>query len=108
MNPDRIRQLLNYLKEEPNDPFLKYAIATEYASTRPDIARSYFEDLLKNHSEYLPTYYHAAQIYADLEETEMTKDIYEKGIRLATDQEEMKTKEELERAYQSFLLEEDL
>ena len=70
MNEARLALLKKYIEEEPNDPFNYYAIATELIGQSPEKAKDYFDFLLANHPHYLPTYYHAAQLYADQEDYE--------------------------------------
>jgi tetratricopeptide (TPR) repeat protein len=101
----RIIQLLDFLKEDPSDPFTKYALAIEYLNSDKTQSLGYFKDLLDNHPEYIGTYYHAAGLYAELEETEMAKLIYEKGIKEAEKQKNTHALRELKTAYQNFLFE---
>ena len=107
MNEARITLLKKYIEEDPNDPFNYYAIATEMVGQKPEMAKEYFELLLRQHPDYLPTYYHAAQLWADEEEYERAEEIYKKGIALATEQENHKTLRELNTAYQNLLFEMD-
>lgn len=107
MSSSRLNQLLEFLKEDPNDPFTIYAIATEYRSSAPDKCRAYYEQLLVHHSDYLPTYYHAAQLYQDLGLTELAKVTYQKGIDLAKKQSNPLSLRELQNAYNELLFEED-
>ncbi len=106
MNSERLRQLLDFLKEEPNDPFNLYAIATEYNATDPKKALEYYEVLLDKHADYLATYYHVAKLYADLEESEKAEATFKKGIALAQSQNESLALRELQNAYNEFLFEE--
>jgi lipoprotein NlpI len=47
MHRNRLQKLLEFYQNEPNDPFLKYALATEYLnSNEPDQALFYYEDLI--------------------------------------------------------------
>lgn len=101
----RIQQLLGFLEEEPDNPFNLYALALEYQSEDPEQAAFYFDKLLEEHKDYLPTYYHAAAFYAEQEETELAKAIYEKGIALAREAGDAHALKELENAYQNFLFE---
>ena len=107
MNKARLTLLMKYLEEEPNDPFNLYAIATEYLSESIEKAKEYFDLLLANHSDYLPTYFHAAQLYVDLELEDRAIEIYKQGIALAQLQNNTKTQRELESAYQNLLFELD-
>ncbi|GAB4037253.1 tetratricopeptide repeat protein [Spirosoma gilvum] len=102
MNDIRIEQLKQFIAEEPDEPFNVYALAMEYLNDRPDEARVYFDQLLANHPEYLPTYYHAAALYAERDERDYAAELYEKGIALAQKQQNQKALQELKRAQQAF------
>ncbi len=105
MSQARLEQLLQFLKEEPHDAFLLYAIATEYTKTNVQQALAYYEDLLQNHPHYVPTYYHAANLYADLDEREKAEQTYQTGIQKAQEQQDTLALRELRNAYQEFLFE---
>ena len=107
MSTNRIKQLLEFLESDPNDAFTLYALALEYTSHNTDEAKKYFDLLLANHTSYLPTYYHAAQLYSDLGGNDRAKDIYNKGIQLANKQSDLKAEKELINALQNLQFEED-
>ena len=67
-NLPRINQLLEFLKDEPDNPFNLYVLALEYQNHDPEKGAYYFDQLLEYHKEYLPTYYHAAGFFAAREE----------------------------------------
>lgn len=102
MNNDRIQQLIRFVQEEPNDPFNVYALAMEFINGQPKQARPYFDQLLTDHPDYLPTYYHAAALYANSGDRDRAAALYEKGITLARTQNNQKTLLELQRAKQAF------
>lgn len=104
-NFHRIEQLLVFLKEEPDNPFNLYALALEYQNHDAETATSYFELLLQNHKNYLPTYYHAAAFFASRDEIEKAKTLYEEGIKLALDTNESHALRELRNAYLNFQFE---
>lgn len=96
MNTTRLEQLRQFLKEDPNDPFNLYALALEYLRlAETDEARRYFELLLKEHADYLPTYYHAAKFYETLDMTDEALRLLKKGMELARTQHQDKTLREL-------------
>lgn len=107
MNNQRIQQLIRFVQEEPNEPFNVYALAMEYVANDPAQARTYFDDLLTRFPDYLPTYYHAAALYAETNEREQAAALYDKGIDLARTQQNQKTLLELQRAQQAFEDDED-
>ncbi|MVM35779.1 tetratricopeptide repeat protein [Spirosoma sp. HMF4905] len=102
MNNERIQQLMQFVEEEPSNPFNVYALAMEYMSSRPDQARIYFDQLVTEYPDYLPTYYHAAALYAELDERDKASELYEIGIALAKVQNNLKALQELQRAQQAF------
>lgn len=102
MNNQRIQQLLAFVQEEPDDPFNVYALAMEYLTAQPGQALHYFEQLLDRHPDYLPTYYHAAALYADLDDRPKADILYQRGIELARSAGNQKTVDELARAYRMF------
>ncbi|UII19780.1 tetratricopeptide repeat protein [Fulvivirga ligni] len=103
MNSNRINQLLDFLKEDPNDAFTLYALATEYRKSDTDKALEYYEVLLNDHPDYLATYYHAANLYLDLEDRDKAEKVFVKGIELAKQQNNSLLLRELQNAYNNFL-----
>ncbi|MCS5489402.1 tetratricopeptide repeat protein [Algoriphagus limi] len=107
-NLDRLKLLEQFAADEPKDPFNWYALALETQESQPQKALEYFQKLLAEFPEYLPTYYPAAHFLAALDKLEEAKKAFEKGISLAKDQSELKTLRELQNAFQNFLFENDL
>lgn len=105
MNTARIAQLKQFLKEEPEDPFLKYALAMEYLDTEPSKSRELFESLLENHPDYIGTYYHAAALYAEMDQRELAEKTYQTGIEKAKALNEAHALKELKTAYLNFQFE---
>ena len=84
MSINRLEKLQEFLKAEPNDPFLKYALATEYLRlNNHEEALKFYLDLVKNHEDYVGTYYHLGKLYEGLGKKEEAFEIYEKGIEIA-------------------------
>lgn len=103
MNAERIAQLQAFFEKEPNDPFLIYALATEYATERPQLALLQFERLLADFPEYTATYYHAAALYESLGDDRKAEETYRKGLDLLQESGDMKSLSELQMAYDEFL-----
>jgi tetratricopeptide (TPR) repeat protein len=106
MNHERIKQLLVFRSENPNDPFLIYALATEYKENDPNKAKEYFDILLSDFPEYIGTYYHAAALYADHFDRLKAEDIYKNGIQVAKKLNELHALKELKNAFLNFQFEE--
>lgn len=107
MNNQRIQQLIRFVQEEPGEPFNVYALAMEYLDGQPEQARAYFDQLLTDHPDYLPTYYHAAALFAGTDQRDRAAELYERGIALARTQNNQKTLQELQRAQRAFEDDED-
>ena len=106
MRADRIQLLKSFIQEEPNDPFNKYALGMEYISDNLlEDGELFFSELLEKHPDYLPTYYQAAHLYWQLNETSKAESIFTTGIELAEKQQDLKAISELKSAYQNFLFE---
>jgi lipoprotein NlpI len=86
MNQDRISQLQAFYEDDPEDPFNIYCLATEYKEHDQDKAWSYYSKLLEKHPDYLPTYYHAAELMIDKDEIDIAEKIIDDGIALAIKQ----------------------
>jgi tetratricopeptide (TPR) repeat protein len=84
MHRNRLQKLLDFIQNEPNDPFLKYALATEYLNiNESDKALFYYEDLIINHPEYLGTYYHLGKLYESLNRKNDAVKTYQDGMTVA-------------------------
>ena len=104
MNNERLNQLLQFLQEDPNDPFNIYCLANEYKNTNPSKALNYYQDLLLNHAQYLPTYYHAAELHINNNDIGEAEKVIANGIILAIEQNDQLALREL-RNMQNNLLE---
>ena len=102
MQNQRLILLQKYVEQEPDDPFNIYGLALEYRNFDQQKAAEYFDLLLRNHKSYLPTYYHAAQLFLDLGQTEKAEMIYKAGIELAQKQSDSLALRELQNAYSNF------
>src|ERR1700761_8643369 len=100
MEISRLNKLLEYIKNEPDDEFLKYALATEYLRlNQTDKALDYYEDLVKNHPNYTGTYYHLGKLYEALDRKEDAVAIYEKGMELTRQKRDHHAFSELQAVY---------
>ncbi|MCS4228753.1 Tetratricopeptide repeat protein [compost metagenome] len=103
----RLDQLNEFLKESPEDPFLKYAIAAEYLKLNDEQeALVRFEKLIENHPDYVGTYYHLGKLYEKLDKQEPAITTYKNGIEIARKSRNFHALGELQGAL-SFLVEDD-
>ena len=81
---NRLEILLQMEAKQPDDAFVKYAIATEHISLGNDAeALPYFSLLVDKFPAYVPTYLHLGMLYERLEQLENAIDAYKKGIEAA-------------------------
>ena len=99
----RLNQLKQFLAEDPNDPFNLYALALEYQKIDLKKAKEIFDQLLKEHEDYIPCYYHAANLYMILEMPNEAKIILGKGILKAKQKNELKAMREMQSVYDDLI-----
>ena len=96
----RLEKLLEFIKHEPSDPFLKYALATEYLRLNDSVkALEYYEDLIINHPKYVGTYYHLGKLYEALNRKQDAIAIYETGMKITKEQRDNHAFSELQAVY---------
>ncbi|MBY0244459.1 MAG: tetratricopeptide repeat protein [Sphingobacteriaceae bacterium] len=84
MQNTRISKLLEFFDKEPNDAFVIYALATEYNSLKDtEKALFFYQKLIKEHENYVGTYYHLAKLYETLGQKDEAIEIYKKGMLIA-------------------------
>lgn len=100
MEMNRLVKLLEFIQNEPNDEFLKYALATEYLRlNETDKALAYYEDLVTNHPNYTGTYYHLGKLYEALNRKPDAINIYEKGMQITKEKRDNHAFSELQTVY---------
>jgi len=98
---DRIAKLNEFLKANPNDCFVKHALALEYIKINDDAtAQRLFEEVLATDEDYIGTYYHLAKLHERNNETEKAIAVYEKGMERAKNKGEQHAYSELRSAYE--------
>ncbi|MOA46981.1 Tetratricopeptide repeat protein [compost metagenome] len=93
-----------FLLNEPDDSFLKYAIATEYIKLdQLDEALNYFTELVTTDENYVGTYYHLGKLYEKLSKKDDAEATYKKGLMIARKAGKMHAAAELQQALNSVL-----
>ena len=99
MTNKRIELIQKMLQENPNDCFLNYASALEYAKEgNSKLAIEIMEKLVKQDQNYLATYYQLGKLYEQEDQVEKALVVFKKGIIIAKQQENIKAIGELEEA----------
>ena len=81
---DRMHQLQSLHKEDPNDLFVRFAIAKEFEKAG-DIqsAIEQYEKILEINVEYIGVYYHLAHLYGEQGRIDDAMNLYDKGISIS-------------------------
>ncbi|MCC7298573.1 MAG: hypothetical protein IT244_09595 [Bacteroidia bacterium] len=96
---DRKSQILEFLKESPQDAFLNYALAQEHIGAGNDAeAEEIFRHLLLWHPNYVATYYHLGKLLERKQEVDAAKEMYKNGIEVAKSIKEQHALSELQSA----------
>jgi Tfp pilus assembly protein PilF len=78
---NRIEKIMEFLSQQPQDNFLRHALALEYIKIGEDTkARDLFIEILTQSPDYVGSYYHLAKILEKLEQRPEAIDWYEKGM----------------------------
>ena len=79
-----MEKLKEYLKAQPDDPFLNHALALEYSKEGElDLARELFIRLLQLHPAYVGSYYHLSALLLQQNQRDAAIEWYEKGMAVA-------------------------
>jgi tetratricopeptide (TPR) repeat protein len=80
----RRQRLEEMLTADPNDPFLRYGLAMDYASGGDDeAAAKCFADLLRVSPDYVAAYLQAGQVLVRLNRDEEARTVYQTGVAVA-------------------------
>lgn len=95
----KIKQLARQIKHNPGDSFSKFALALEFRKEGEfKKARILFEDILSTDPDYVGVYYHLGKLYEALDRLTDARELYRQGIPKAEEQDENRTKTELQEA----------
>lgn len=95
----RLAQLLELLKNRPEDTFLHYACMLEYMqSGQVEGAERQLNYLLEHHPDYLGTYYQAGRFFQQRGQPERAAVLFSAGLKLARERGDAKTAAELQSA----------
>ena len=96
---DRLETLKSLLAQNPQDSFLRYGLAMEYARlNRLEESAEEFLTLLNSNPDYRPGYYQAAQTLEKLGRVDEARQMYQKGMEVAARQGDAHTRSELQTA----------
>ncbi len=80
----RLARLKSFVDEDPNDPFLHFALAKEYEKLEDEEqALHCYLHLVSNHDDYVGTYYHLGKLYERRQDFEKAILTYTQGLEMA-------------------------
>lgn len=87
-NEKRIEQLLEFLKSEPEDVFVNYALGMEYAinPTSYHLAEHQFNKVLALNPDYIAVYYQLGKLFEQQSKTSEALSAYKTGLEKARQQ----------------------
>jgi tetratricopeptide (TPR) repeat protein len=102
----RIDMIATLLLNEPEDVFLNFALALEYAAEPGAAAKAekQYRKVLHLNQNYHPAYYHLGKLYEGQGNKSGALEAYHEGLKIAGEQKETKAVNEFKEAI--FLLEE--
>jgi len=85
MTTTRINRLLAFHAQDPDDPFVRFALASEYLKKGDEqTALEWFERLAADQPDYVGTYYHLGMLYQRLGRPDDALETFQRGIEVAT------------------------
>ena len=94
--------MLGFIKQNPTDPFPRYALAMEYKNAgRLEDARQTFDELMTANPDYPATYLHAGNVFLGLGQVDRARTIYQQGIAACARQGDAHARSEIESALAS-------
>ena len=80
----RIQQLKGLLAQQPDEPFLSFAMAKELEKLEDyKQAITYYESIITKNPDYIGAYYHLGMAYEFIELPEKAMVIYQQGMHIA-------------------------
>jgi tetratricopeptide (TPR) repeat protein len=81
---NRLEKIRQMLASEPNDVFLRYALAMELDSAgQADDSLEAYENLMSDRPPHVPSFFRAGQLLARLGRTEQARTTLDQGIQHA-------------------------
>jgi Tfp pilus assembly protein PilF len=101
---NRIAKLKEFLAENPNDSFIKHALALEYIKMGNDKdARDLFEEILSRQPGYIGSYFHLAKLLERINNCDEAIKVYERGMEEAKKAGDNHSYNELRAAYEELI-----
>ncbi len=101
---NRIKKIEEFLALQPQDNFLRHALALEYIKMGEDQkAKDLFTEILTQSPDYIGSYYHLAKTLEKLDQRSEAIEWYEKGMAAAKLAKDDHAYRELQGAYEDLV-----
>jgi Tfp pilus assembly protein PilF len=101
---NRVEKILEFLALQPQDNFLRHALALEYIKIGEEVkAKELFIEILTQSPDYIGSYYHLAKVLEKLAQRQEAIDWYEKGMAAAKLAKDDHSYRELQGAYEDLV-----
>jgi Tfp pilus assembly protein PilF len=101
---NRIEKIIEFLAQQPQDNFLRHALALEYIKIgQHQQAKDLFIEILTQSPDYIGSYYHLAKTLEKLEMRSEAIEWYEKGMAAAKLAKDDHAYRELQGAYEDLV-----
>ena len=82
---DRLASLQEFLRDDPDDPFTRFALAQEYAKQgNAEQALAFYQALVRDRPDYVGTYFHLGALLRGLGRDDDARGVLRAGVRAAT------------------------
>jgi Tfp pilus assembly protein PilF len=91
--------LEEFVAQDPNDSFSRYALALELEKDGRDTdATSHLQEVIARDPSYIAAYYHLGRVLARTGRAEEARDVYSRGLHVASAAGDQRTRSEIEEA----------
>ncbi len=98
----RFEKLQELLAQDPQNAFLRYALAQElFNQSRLEEAAGEFARLVETHPDYCYAYFHGGRTLEKLGRSQEARELYRRGIQAAIGKGDEKARSELEAALEN-------
>ncbi len=102
---DRMERITSMLKDMPQDPFLRFALAKEWEKKEAwEKALAEYAWLAENAPDYTGTYYHYGHLLIQLDRPDRAKEVFETGMEITLKQGDRHTHGELRTLFEEYFL----
>lgn len=104
----RLEQLISYHEEDPDDSFVRFALAAEYVKlNRLDEGLATFEALYGHDPNYVGLYFHYGKLLARMGQRDRARAVFQEGIQVSTRLTDFHARAELQSALMELEINDD-